>query len=121
MPLSTPTDREFQTTPRGTVRDRVVLANFREGLRGRVNPETGARSTETAIGRAPRPKSRWFSGAQAIDDYDQQQQRRALSLNDQIRLERASSSWLLNYPARPWGEDYLAATGGGGSVTVSGT
>lgn len=119
MALSTPVDREFQIRARGYVRDKVVLANFREGLRGRINPETGNIFTDAEIQRATRPKSRWYVAAQAIDDYDQGEQRRALYLNDQIRLERASSSWLTDFHGRLEGETYLPATGSSGFVTVT--
>lgn len=121
MALSAPVDREFTIRSRGYVRDKVVLANFREGLRVRINPETGAVFTDDEIQRATRPKSRWYIGAQAIDDYDQGEQRRALFLNDQIRIERASTSWLTDFHGRLEGETFLAATGSSGPATVSGT
>lgn len=121
MALSAPVDREFVIRARGYVRDKIVLANFREGLRNRINPETGAVFTDSEIQRATRPKSRWYIGAQATDDYDQGEQRRALFLNDQIRIERASSSWLTDFHGRLEGETYLAATGSSGPATVTGT
>lgn len=121
MALSAPVDREFTIRSRGYVRDRIVLANFREGLRNRINPETGAVFTDSEIQRATRPKSRWYIGAQATDDYDQGEQRRALFLNDQIRIERASSSWLTDFHGRLEGETFLAATGSSGLTTVSAT
>jgi hypothetical protein len=121
MTLRTPVDREFQIQPRGYVRDEVVLANFREGLREQVNPATGAVFTEDEIRRATRPKSRWYIGAQAIDDLDQGEQYRALYLNDQIRIERASTAWLVDYHGRLEGESFLGATGSSGSVLVRGT
>jgi hypothetical protein len=121
MALSAPVDREFVIRSRGYVRDKIVLANFREGLRNRINPETGAIFTDDEIQRATRPKSRWYIGAQAVDDYDQGEQRRGLFLNDQIRIERASSSWLTDFHGRLEGETYLAATGSSGPVTVQAT
>jgi hypothetical protein len=120
MALTTPAEREFQLHAAGFVRDKVVLANFREGLRALSNPETGQPFTEDEIQRATQPGSRWYVGAQAIDDFGQGEQRRALWLADQIRLERASTKWLEGYHARLWGEDKLAATGGSGEVTVPG-
>lgn len=120
MALQAPTDREFAVLPRGYIRDRVVLANFREGLRSLVNPETGNPFTEDEIQRATQPRSRWYVAAQAIDDYGQAEQRKAIWLADQIRLERASSEWLRNFHGRLWGEEPLPATGGSGEVIVSG-
>lgn len=120
MPLSTPVDREFQIRNRGYVRDKIVLANFAAGLRGLVNPATGAIFTEDEIRRALRQKSRWYVGAQAVDDFDQGEQRRALYINDQVRIERASSTWLVDYHGRLEGETYLPASGSSGLVLVRG-
>lgn len=118
MALSTPVDREFAILPAGHIRDRVVLANFREGLRSLKNPETGQPFTFDEIQRATQPRSRWYVAAQGIDDYGQAEQRKALWLADQIRLERASTKWLEGYHARLWGEKKLDATGGSGPVNV---
>lgn len=120
MALSTPVDREFAILPAGFVRDKVVLANFREGLRALLNPETGLPFTNDEIQRATQPRSRWYVGAQAIDDYGQAEQRKALWLADQIRIERASTKWLEGFHARLWGEEKLVATGGSGTVNVPG-
>jgi len=121
MALDTPVDREFKVLPVGFVRDKVVLANFREGLRAQLNPETGQPMTEEDIARATAPGTRFYVEAQAIDDYAQLQQRNALYLADQIRLDRATGKWLKDFHAAPVGEDFLPATGGGGFVTVRGT
>jgi len=120
MALNTPVDREFAVLPRGHIRDKVILANFREGLRALVNPETGNPFTDDEIQRATQPGSRWYVAAQAIDDFGQSDQRRALWMADQIRLERASTKWLEDFHARLWGAEKLDATGGSGPVTVSG-
>lgn len=120
MALSTPVDREFAVLGRGYIRDRVVLANFREGLRALTNPETGLAFTEDEIQRATQPKTRWYNEAQAIDDYGQSEQRRALYLADQLRIERASTKWLIEFHGAMWGQTLLDATGGSGSVTVPG-
>jgi hypothetical protein len=121
MALKTPVDREFQIRPAGWVRDRIVLNNFAEGLRSLINPATGALFTEDEIRRAIRPKSRWYNEAQAIDDYDQGEQRKALYLNDQIRIERASSSWLYDFHGRLEDEKPFPATGSSGTIRVRGT
>jgi hypothetical protein len=118
--LAAPVDREFRVLQRGHVRDNVVLANFRQGLRSLTNPETGLPFTEDEIARATRAKSRWYVEAQGIDDYGQGEQRNALYLNDQVRVERASGGWLLNYHGRLFNVSHLAATGGGGPVTSRG-
>lgn len=115
-----PVDREFAVLPRGHIRDKVVLANFREGLRALVNPETGQPFTGDEIQRATQPGSRWYVGAQAIDDYGQGEQRKALWMADQLRIERASTKWLEGFHARLWGEEKLLASGGSGVVTITG-
>jgi hypothetical protein len=120
MALSTPVDREFAVLPAGFIRDKVVLANFREGLRSLVNPETGQPFTIDEIQRATQPRSRWYVGAQAIDDFGQSEQRKALWLADQIRIERASTAWLEGFHAKLWGGEKLDATGGSGAVNVPG-
>ena len=120
MALAAPVDREFRILQRGHVRDNVVLANFRQGLRALTNPETGLPFTEDEIARATREKSRWYVEAQAIDDCGQGEQRNALYMADQIRVERASSSWLVNYHGRLFNVGYLPAEGGGGPVTARG-
>jgi hypothetical protein len=120
MPLAAPVDREFRILQRGHIRDKIVLATFREGLRALRNPETGNPFTEDEIQRATRPKSRWYNEAQAIDDYGQGEQRSALYMADQIRVERASGKWLLNYHGRLFDVGHLAANGGSGLVNVGG-
>jgi hypothetical protein len=122
MALSTPADREFRVLPAGYVRDKIVLANFRQGLRNLPNPETGQLCTEEEIARATRSPGRWFVGAQAIDDYAQGEQRNALYLADQVRLERASGKWLTDFHGALWlNEGFLPPSGGAGPVRVTGT
>lgn len=111
-------DREFQVMPRGHIRDRVILANFRNGLRALRNPETGALFTEDEIARATQVGSRWWIEADAIDQLGQLDQRRAIYLSDQIRVERASTAFLEDFHGALWGEDRLEATGGSGTVNV---
>ena len=121
MTTKAPADREFEVRARGELRDRVVLANFREGLRKQNNPETGLPFTDEEIRRATQPKSRWYNEAQAIDDYDQLEQRKALFMADQVRPERASTKWLRDVHGALYGLTPLSATGGSGSVLVTGT
>jgi hypothetical protein len=117
--MTTPADREFEVMARGHVRDKVILANFRNGLRALLNPETGQPFAEDEIARATQAKSRWFIEADSIDQYTQSEQRGAVYLSDQARIERASSAYLEGFHARLWSpEGRLKATGGSGSVTV---
>lgn len=111
-------DREFQVMARGYIRDRVILANFRNGLRSLRNPETGALFTEDEIARATQVGSRWWIEADAIDQLGQLDQRRAIYLSDQIRVERASTAFLEDFHGALWDEDRLPATGGSGTVNV---
>lgn len=120
MPLATPVDREFKLMTAGFVRNNVILANFREGLRALVNPETGQKFTEEEIARATRPGTRWYVEAQAIDDYGQQQQRNALYLADQVRFDRATGKWLFDYHGKTWDVTPLKASGSSGAVRAKG-
>lgn len=121
MALVSPADREFAIMPAGYIRDRVILATFRSGLRRRINPQTGVLFTEDEIARATRAGSRWYIEAQAIDEYGQGRQRNALWLIDQIRADRASSRWLREFHGEPLGLTPLSPTGGSGVVLVQGT
>jgi hypothetical protein len=121
MTIATPADREFKVLRAGFVRDSIVLANLREGARALVNPETGNPFTEEEIARATRSPGRWYNEAQALDDYGQGEQRNALYLADQIRFDRATGKWLLDYHGTLWGLSLLSATGGAGPVVASGT
>jgi hypothetical protein len=119
--VNTPPDREFQVLRSGFVRDNVILASFREGLRARVNPETGAAFTDEEIQRATRPGTRFYVEAQAIDDYGQQDQRGALYLADQIRIDRSTGKWLLDVHGKLWNVTPLPASGGSGPVRITAT
>lgn len=121
MSAVTPADREFRVLPRGDIRDRVILGNFRAGLRQLTNPDTGLPFSEEEIARATQPKTRFFIEADAIDSYGQGEQRRALYMADQAQVDRASTAWLENYHAKLWNKPKLPAAGGGGDVTVRGT
>lgn len=121
MTLTTPADREFQVLRSGFIRDNVILASFRGGLRARVNPETGQPFTDEEIARATRPGTRWYVEAQATDDFGQQDQRNGLYLADQVRLDRATGKWLLDYHGGLWNVGLLPASGGSGPVVIKGT
>jgi len=118
--LSVNPDPEFQTQPRGHVRD-VILDYFRAGLLRRINPETGVLFTEDEVARATGPGTRWYRQASAIDDYGQGVQRNALWHNDQIRIDRACTKSLDELHAPLWDpEGRLPATGGYGPVLITG-
>jgi hypothetical protein len=121
MTIATPADREFKVLRAGFIRDSVILANFREGARALLNPETGNAFTEEEIARATRSPGRWYNEAQGIDDYGQGEQRNALYLADQIRFDRATGKWLIDYHGTLWGLSLLPASGGAGPVKVAGT
>lgn len=118
---NSPSDREFSVQARGYVRDNVVLSNFREGLRKLKNPETGQLFTEDEIRRATQPGSHWYNEAQAVDDYAQACQRKALFIADQLDSDKACTSWLRGYHAPLWGISPLPATGGAGFASGFGT
>lgn len=117
--MTAPVDREFAVLPRGHVREKVVLANWRSGLRNLINPETGNAFSEDEIQRATQTKSRWWIEAEAVDLFAQSEQRGALYLADQVRLERANTRFLEGFHAPLWApEGKLPATGGSGTVSV---
>ena len=119
--MTSPAIREFEIMERGAVRD-LILNYFRYGLRTRDNPETGELFTDDEIARATAPGTRWYIEAQGIDDYAQGEQRRALWLNDQLRINRACTQWLEEFHAPQWDpEGRLDATSGSGAVLVTGT
>jgi uncharacterized phage protein gp47/JayE len=116
--MTAPVDREFELLPRGYARDRLIMANWRAGLRLQRNPETGELFTEDEIQRATQTGSRWWIEANGIDLLGQGDQRRAAFLSDQARIERANTAWLEGYHGRLWGIERLPATGGSGTVSV---
>jgi hypothetical protein len=116
--MTTPADREFKVLSRGYIRDKIILANFRNGLRSLKNPETGILFTEDEIARATQVGSRWWIEADAIDQQGQIEQHRAIYLSDQARMERASTKFLEDFHGELWGEAKLPATGGSGVALV---
>jgi hypothetical protein len=119
--VTTPAERAFVFMGRGEIREQL-LSEFRIGLRLLRNPETGVVFTEDEIARATQRGSRWWREANAIDLMGMAQQSRALWLADQVRPERAASSWLRSYHGDMWGMgDPLAATPGSGPCLATGT
>ena len=110
-----PNERAFAYFRRGEVRDEI-LTEFRIGLRSLINPETGVAFTEDEIARATQVGSRFWIEADAIDLIGQAQQSRALFLADQVRMDRASTNWLVGHHGDLWGEKPLPASPGSGRV-----
>lgn len=113
-------DREFPVFQRGEVRE-LVLALFRNALRSQTNPDTGATFTEEEIAVATAKGSKKWVEADSDDIVALTDQQRALWLADQVRIDRAGTSWLQVHHGPMWGESYLLATGGSGPATATGT
>lgn len=120
--MARPDERRFVTFFRGRVRDEIILARFRNVLRTKVNPDTNQIFTEDEITTITQEDSRFFIEADAIDLYGQAIQQRAIWFADQVRPERAASEYLQNFHGALWLPDgLLAATGGSGTVTGTGS
>ncbi len=119
--MARPDERRFVTFQRGKVRDDIILARFRNVMRSKVNPDSQQLFTEDEIAVITQEDSRFFIEADAIDLYGQAIQQRAIWFADQVRPERAASEYLNGFHGALWlPEGKLGATGGSGSVTVSG-
>jgi hypothetical protein len=116
--VTAPAERAFACFPRGQLRDEL-LASFRVGLRSLRNPETGNTFTEDEIARATQRGSRWWIEADGLDLVLLSQQGRGIWLAQQIRPERAASSFLHGYHGELWGESRLPAAGGSGTVLAT--
>lgn len=116
--MTAPDEREFILFQRGHVRDRILLAHFRNRIRSMTNPDTGQPFTEDEIARATQDGTRFFIEADAIDLYGQSQQARAAFWADQVDPRRAASGMLYDLHGRLWlGENsQLPAVGAGGTV-----
>lgn len=104
---------------RGEVRE-DILRFLRNGLRALVDPTTGEPFTEDTIRRATTAGSRFYVEADAVDLVGQGVQKRDEFLAQQVRIDRAGTAFLKNYHAPQWGEEYLPATGGSGTVDATG-
>lgn len=115
-------ERKFATFRRGKVRDDIILARFRNTLRGLINPDTKQLFTEDEIAIITQEDSRFFIEADAIDLFGQAIQQRAIWFADQVRPERAASGFLRNFHGALWLPDgLLDATGGSGAVSATGS
>lgn len=121
--MATPDERAFVTFPRGSVRDDVILANWRNELRTSINPVTGITFTEDEVQRATQPGTRWYIEADSIDLWGQAQQQRALFFVSQIDPRKANTAFLDNFHGPIWlGPDSrLPAVGASGPVLATGT
>lgn len=123
--MTTPAERAFSFFERGELRD-WALAELRIGFRTLVDPETGNLFTEDAIARATQRGSFWYLKYDAIDIVaGMPAQSRAMWLADQLRPERAASSWLFGYHGEMWGTgDPLSPSAGSGpclALALAGT
>jgi len=112
-------EREFNLHRRGELREQLLLG-VREGLRALPNPETGEPFTEDEIRRATMKGSRFWRDFDATDVVLLGEQKRLEFLVQQIRIDRAGSAFLRGYHGPLWGEEYLPAFGGSGSVLATG-
>ena len=119
--MTRPDERRFATFQRGYVRDTIILARFRNVLRERINPDTGALFTEDEVAYITQTGSRFWIEADAIDLFGQSIQARAEWLADQLLPRRANGEFLLGHHGQLWLPDGpLPAVGGSGAVTVTG-
>lgn len=121
--MPTQNERKFPVFRRGEIRDTVLLAQFRNALRGLTNPDTGQAFTEDEIAVATRPDSRFYIEADAIDLMTQLEQARGLFLVAQARPKWANSAFLDEVYIPLWlgASGRLAATGGSGAVNAPAT
>jgi hypothetical protein len=112
-------EREYVLYRRGENRE-SMLRDFREGIRLLPNPETGVPFTEDEIRRGTAKGSRLWRDFDATDIVLLGVQKRDEFLAQQIRIDRSGSAWLRNYHGPLWGEDFLPAFGGSGTVSATG-
>jgi hypothetical protein len=116
---STPNEREFAVFRRGEIRE-DILRFLRNGLRVLPDPQTSEPFTEDVIRKTTTAGGRFYTEADAIDLACQGIQKRDEFLAQQIRIGRAGTAFLQNFHAPQWGEAYLPATGGTGTVLATG-
>jgi hypothetical protein len=119
--MTAPLEREYATFRRGDLRELILLPFLRNGLRALTNPKTGQLFTEDEVRRATTAGSRFYIEADAIDLVGQGIEKKDEFLAQQMRIDRAGSAALSGYHGPQWGETYLPATGGSGSVQVAGS
>jgi len=118
--MTAPVEREFVVYARGEARE-LMLATWREALRSKIDPDTGALFTEDTIRLVTQPDSRFYAEADAVDLALMGQGKRAEFLSQQVSHDRASSAFLRNRHAPTWGESYLPGFSSTGTVAATGT
>lgn len=103
--------RFFVTPARGEEREKM-LAGFRAGMRGLLDPTTGAPFTEAKIARATREGGRWFAEFDAVDLAVLALHAKAGGLADQMIPSRSTTGTLRALHAPLRGVVPLPATGG---------
>ncbi len=98
-----------------------MLRDFREGLRRLVDPATGLPFTEDTLRRATAAGSRVYVDYDSTDLNLLGAQKRDEFFAQQIRIDRSGSGFLRAYHGPLWGQPYLPAFGGSGSVSAHGT
>lgn len=117
--MTTPTERQFAIFRRGEVRE-LMLANYREGLRALLNPETNQPFTEDTIRQVTQVGSRFYVDFDAVDLTMQGGQKRSEFFAQQARIDRAGHSYLHGFHGTQWGEQALPGFGGSGAVLAAG-
>jgi hypothetical protein len=119
--VTTSDERKFVTFRRGEIRDNTILRNFRNALRGLIDPETGAEFTEDRITEVTQRGSRFYLEADGVDLYGMSSQQRARWLANQLRPKWSNTNFLDDVHGELWfGPDArLSATGGSGTVTAT--
>lgn len=118
--MTAPTEREFLVYQRGEVRE-LILANYRNGLRTMIDPETGELVTEDVIRQVTQAGSRFYNQADALDLALLGQGKRGEFLAQQISHDRAGSAFLRNRHAPLWQEEFLPGFSATGLVLARGT
>lgn len=117
--MTTPGDSQFFTYRRGEARE-GLLRDWRDGLRDKLDPDTGEPFTEDVIRRATAHGSRFYREADGIDLLLMGLQKKDEFLATQLWILRAGSAFLRSYHAELWGESYLPAFGGSGTAKALG-
>ncbi len=118
--MTAPTEREFVVYPRGEARE-LILANYRNGLRTKIDPDTGELFTEDTIRLVTQEGSRFFVFADGLDLALLGGGKRAEFLAQQISHDRASHAFLVNRHAPLWAEEFLPGFSSTGTVAATGT
>lgn len=117
--MTAPTELEFHVFRRGEVRE-IILANFRNGLRAKIDPETGITFAETTIKRVTQEGSRFYVEADSDDLIMMALGKRAEFLSQQLSHDRAGHAFLEDRHAVLWDEPFLPGFSATGTVLATG-